>query len=140
MSDTAEKLKAFLYASADVKAVVGDRIYEDKIPQSAIKSSLPYIWFSTRLETPSNVLAGAVGELPDSVTFDLECVSMNKPKSKDLATAVRAVLNNYRSTTSTDFGGGYTKSVFVRDKDSDYAPVNGDTGKYVQAYDVEVWL
>lgn len=141
MSDTAENLKAFLYAAADVKAIVGDRIYEDKIPQSAKTSPLPYVWFSTRLETPSNVLAGAVGELPDSVTFDLECVSMNKPKSKDLATAVRAVLNNYKTAAgSTDFGGGATKSVFVRDKDSDYAPVNGDTGKYVQAYDVEVWL
>lgn len=139
MSDTAENLKAFLYASADVKAIVGDRIYEDKIPQSAIKSSLPYIWFSTRLETPANVLNGDVGEMPDSVTFDLECVAMNKPLSKDLARFTRAILNNYRSAT-TGFGGGATKGVFVRDKDSDYAPVNGDLGKHVQAFDVEAWL
>ena len=64
---------------------------------------------------------------------------LNKPMSKDLARFTRALLNNYRSAT-TGFGGGATKGVFVRDKDSDYAPVNGDLGKFVQAFDVEVWL
>lgn len=139
MSDTAENLRAFLLSSADVKGIVADRIYEDKIPQNALKSPLPYIWFSTRLETPANVLDGSVGELPDSITFDMECVAMNRALSKDLARFTRALLNNYKSA-ATGFGGGATKGVFVRDKDSDYAPVNGDTGKYVQAFDVEVWL
>jgi hypothetical protein len=140
MSDTAEQLRAFVLASSDVKAIIGDRMYEDKVPQSMLANPLPFIWFSTRLETPANVLNGSVGELPDNITFDLECVSRNKPTSKDLARVTRALLNNYRSSTSTDFGGGSTKGVFVLDKDSDYAPVNGDTGQYVQALDVQVWL
>lgn len=139
MSDTAENLKAFIGSDSSVKEIVSSRIYEDKVPQSDKANPPPYIWFATRQEVPSTVINGSVGELPDSILFDLECVAMVRNTSKNLARLVRAMLNNYSSQT-TGFNGTSVKGIFVRDKDSDYAPVNGDRGQYVTAFDVEVWL
>lgn len=138
MTDVAQNLKAFIGADTSVKNIAAARIYEDKVPQSNVASP-PYIWLSIRQENAGNTIDGSVGELPDSVIFDLECVAMNRDVSKDLARFTRALLHNYRSTT-TGFNGTSVKGIFVRDKDTDYMPVNGDRGQYVQAFDVEVWL
>lgn len=134
MSDLAEDLRAFLIGTAEIQAIIGQRVHQDHVPQNMAR---PYIWLRQSGVEEDPCLDGAVGADPLRVFFDIECCATVNATSKELAGEVRGVLHHHRGQLGTRSVPG----VFVREHDDDYVPRNGgDPGIYVATFSLEIVL
>lgn len=129
-NDVDENMKAFLAASTAIRALVGDNICQNKIPQKAIKH---YIWLQRATTSYDTTLNDSAGETPRSVSYNVECVSSDLDKAVDIAVAVRNLF-----PMSGTFGDTTIKGAFANDHSEDYEPVNGDIGFHVEAVQLEI--
>lgn len=138
MSDVAQNVIALLKAESTVNKWAGTRFHEDHVPQLRGIKTEPFVWLALRQTTGAETLDSSAGEAPPEYIFDVECVAGRQYDGKQLASAVRTKLNCYRGAMS-DLTA---KGIFVRDQDNDYIPkaTGGDSGLFVAAYDVQVWV
>lgn len=138
MTDISQNFRTFLLASAAIQAKVGQRIHAVKVPQETGKPpATPFIWFRKRSASAESLLNPSVGEDPDDVSFDVECVDRNNElNALDIAGLVRTRANNY----SGAFGDKTRSGVFVNDQDDEYEPqsTGGDDSFTIAALDVRV--
>lgn len=88
-----EALSTLLLAAAAITAIVDDRVYPAHLPQDA---TLPAISFSRVAETETEVSHSRVNY---EGLFQFSCWANDPKSAKELALAVRAVLNpDYRGT------------------------------------------
>ena len=90
-----EGLTAFLSANAGLTALIGGRVYANKLPQGVTLPALTYQRISSprRHTHDSN---GATGTAHPR--FQLDCWSTTYEGAKDIADALRSALNGYRGT------------------------------------------
>lgn len=137
-NDINQNFREFLKADSTIQKLVGSRIHEDKVPKLDGLKTEPFIWFARRQTIRQETLDSQNGELPGEVIYDLECAAGNQFHGKQLAAALEARCSCYRGT----FGDSTAKGMFVRDQDDDYIPKagGGDTGVFVAAFDVQVFV
>lgn len=140
MADVGENLKAFLEANAAVAALVGNRVFQDHVPQATLTMG-PFIAFRLADSSSDNerCLDDAVGAAPFRFMFNLDAVAKTAGKEKDIRAAVNSALNNYGKQTRT-FGDTTIQGVFCEDQSDDYEPfsVSADSGLRVAGLSVEV--
>lgn len=119
MSSVGEDLRTLLIANSHVYELVSDRVHVDHVPQEEAISAADggYIWLSRSGTENLDCLDDAVGTVPDTEVFDLECIAPTLTTANRLRDAV-VELHNYRGT----MGSRTAKSVYFDDHSDDYLP------------------
>lgn len=117
MASTGENLRTFLLADNTVSALVGTRVYQNVVPETA---ALPFVWFSRRGVEYLDVLGEE--ETPWKEFWDIECVDDDVDGAEDLTDAVRVALNDKHGT----FGADTVQWLAVRNQVDGYQARNPD--------------
>lgn len=128
-------LRSLLLADDSLTNLIGARVHHNHVPS---KPGNNYVWFAQSTTFENDVIDAAVGDDPQSITYDVECVSLAaQADAVAMKTRVRAVLNKYRGT----IGDSTTQGIFVEELPENYEPkgIPGDQGAYVQACRVQVF-
>lgn len=114
-------------------AVVGTRIYPNRIPQNAAKPFIGYRRIST---TNAHEMAGATGLTRP--TFEFTVVASSYSTAKNASNLLRIHLDGYQGLMQDVGVRSITK---VSENDTHIAPTDGgDVGLHVVESDYQVWL
>jgi len=132
-------LRTFLLNMPSLTAIIGDRVFQNKVPQldeRAEEPTLPYVWFARSGREHVRTLDDPVGELPFVEDFDLECCSYSVDEALDMAEIINQNMDNYAG----DFGTSVVQYVEIQDQDDSYFPRNteADIGVNVSALYVRI--
>ena len=132
MSDTATRLRTHLLNDAGIAAIVGTKVHQAHVPQSAAP---PYIWYQRSSTGGPVTLDGGVASDFEQF-YDVECVSEDLDDMQSLVGLVKSRLHCHRGT----FGDGTIKGAFVEDHSDDYIPrsVSDDSVAHVGAVRVQI--
>jgi len=127
----AEDLLAFLLAQATITALT-TRVHWNHVPEEPTDL---YMWFARAGTDQDRTLDQAQGELPRSVSFDVECIGTDPSNVVDLAEAVQGL-----DCAKGTFGSGTCQLVLIGDESDEYVPrgVYSDEGLHVQVLRLEV--
>ena len=133
MSTIGTDIRTWLIADAAITAVVGARVFENKINQG--NDDNVCIWFARATTSGEDALDDDSGTKPFRQIFDLEVISKDIADTNtvaDLITAKRL----HRGT----FGVGKVQGVFIDDHSDDYIPrgVNSDDGWHIAAFQLDI--
>lgn len=133
MADVAENLRAFLMADATVAALIGNRLYQDHVPEGTKRPFAAYQITGSRRE---RCLDDAVGTSPFSWTFNVDAVGDRRTDANNVRNAINGALDAYDGT----FGDTTVDGVFCEDQSDDYEPfsIPADSGLHVASQIVEV--
>ena len=131
MPSLGEDIRTWILADASIAAVVGTRVEQNKLSQG--KEGLA-IWYGRATTENADTIDAAVGTVPFSQTFDLECIGPDIDAVLDLAELVKAL--NY---TRGSIGSGTVQGVFIDDHQDDYVSraIGSDDGRHIAALTLE---
>lgn len=135
MADFSVGIRSMLIADSQLNNLVGARVHNNHVPS---KPGVNYVWFAASTTQENDVIDAAVGDEPQAITYDIECVSLeSQANSIAMKARCRAVLNKYRGT----IGDTTTQGMFIEELPEDYEPrgLPGDVGAFVQACRVQVF-
>lgn len=135
MADFSIGLRSLLLADSSLTNLIGARVHNNHVPS---KPGNNYVWFATSTTQENDVLDASVGDEPQAITYDIECISLeSNATALSIKSRIRGVLNKYRGT----IGDTTTQGIFVDELPEDYEPrgISGDQGAYVQACRVQVF-
>jgi hypothetical protein len=137
----ADDLRAYLVAQADITAVVGTRIFEDEIPQTAISggatgsaNNIPCIVLTNTATQNIASLDGASGLVFES--YEVECKSNGKAASNSLRGIVKPYLNGYTG----QMGSKTALAVLIDDESVavEEDVTGGDVDRYVSVLQITI--
>ena len=128
-------LRAFVIADADVTALIGSRMYPQRLPQGLAMPAIRYTHIATTSEIHLN---GVMGEA--RTTMQLDCYSESYEEMVDLAEKVRVALvadnNGRRTMGSTNVR--QTRLVNKGDEPAFQVPDGGDRWRFNRSLDFEL--
>lgn len=126
-------MKAFIQSDA-IKAVVGDRVSYNHVPQDKDK---PYIFFQQSGADDDIALDDSAG-VPNRPQFAIEAYADTPSEAVELKNLVHARLHKHRGA----FGDTTVKGIFCANVDDNYEPAGGgsDDGLHWSAFLAEVVL
>lgn len=121
-------LRAILAAEATISAIVGSKVFDEKVD---VEDAPPYVRFEQGAEV-DETLSG-----DRSADFNLECVETTVPLRNTLTQAVRNFIQDY-SGTADDVT---IDAVLILDENNDYEePQHGsDAGRFIGNIDVRLY-
>jgi len=84
-------IRDVLLASAEVQALVGARIYPNKLPQGV---TLPAVVFSVVDDVPQNAITGATADRLVETRLQVDCYSTSYVEAHTLAAAIDLVVTS----------------------------------------------
>ncbi len=131
-----EALRNFLAADVAVSALVGDRIWPNKLPQD--ESDYPQI---TLLKVSNPRVRNLSG--PDGLSsprIQIDCWGLTAESAKDVAEAVRKPLDGYRGPMGGTGGVNVQSITFEDERDAFNAPIDdSDIGTHQVSHDLIIW-
>ena len=139
MTTLGGNLRTFLLEDPAISAVVGDKVFQNKVPTLDERSEwpdAPYIWFMRSGTEPIPCLDQIPGTQPYREYFDLECCSPEVGQEIELAELIWQRLSYYRG----QFGDTWMMAVIVNDHSEQYLYRNNeaDEGLSIAALTLEL--
>jgi hypothetical protein len=133
MTDLSEDFRPYLLSKTTIADLVGARVFQNKVPQTATMPFVCYFRRQTLVERATN----ETNPKATMVSFDVECVDDSQSGANALAEAVRTAIDGQRGT----FGSTTVQGVFVEDHDDDYIPKVNDSDDVVPVatFQVEIY-
>ena len=129
-----EDLRAFILADAELVAIVGDNVSQNKIPQGV--DQLPAIWFRRSTSTDELTLEVNPGTTVQfTEEYDIEVVTDDVEVMETLVSLLKA-FQSHRG----GFGTGKVQGLFIDDSSDSYRPTNvsDDDGRHVGSLSFEI--
>lgn len=128
-----EGLVILVQGSAAMHALIADRVYHMRLPQTVTLPALTYVRVSTpRLHTHDT--SGSAGTAHPRFQFDAWAVTYDS--AKDITDALRGLLNGYRSTITSGANSVVVQGALVDDEMPEY---DAETELYHTRSDYVIW-
>ncbi len=90
-----QALYARLIADTTLKALIGDRLYPDELPQGC---ALPAVYYIDVSDVKRHILTGQIKQERPTKQFTIQ--ALRKSQTKEVAAAIKACLCDYHGTLS----------------------------------------